>query len=221
MNDRRPKPRYVKLPSRDGWVVTFADMVSLLLTVFVMLFSMTTIEADSLQQMFGRLRDDQVSTLPVKPSRVYNDLAELRLALEQALAAPKPAVGREPFGVQESVRGFAINLSADALFASGSASLKPAAAPLLDAVALALRDSDAQVAVEGHSDSLGASEANWRLSMARAGAVLDYLVYHGALSPTRLALAGYGPTRPVASNADAAGRSRNRRVEIILLKDRF
>jgi chemotaxis protein MotB len=228
MVDRRIRPRYVKLPSRELWVVTFSDMVSLLLTIFVMLFSMTSLEADSLKQMFGRLEGESVAAMttpPAQPAKVYTDVSELKLALEEALAGiepqREPTVGLEPFGIEESSRGFAISLSGDALFASGSAQLRPEARRLLAAVARTVRDTDTMVAVEGHSDNQGASARNWRLSVQRAGAVLDYLVYEGGLKPKRMALAGYGSTRPVAANTDAAGRARNRRVEIVLLKDRF
>lgn len=262
MKPRHPKPAYIVLPSRDGWVITFADMISLLLTVFVLLFSMTSLEHNKLQLMFGLLKDVPTESAaaqpaPAAPPKVYSDAGQLRQALEQAWASqqpaqpqessadqqtsanqptssaqqssanlplaatPQPSAGTDPFGIEESAHGFAIRLSGDTLFSSGSAILKPEAYPLLNATAQAIKDTGAMLAIEGHSDNQGARDFNWSLSLKRAGAVLDYLVYRAGISPTRMALAGYGSSRPVASNEDDAGRAKNRRVEIVLLKDRF
>jgi len=238
MKPRRQKPAYIVLPSRDGWVITFADMISLLLTIFVLLFSMTSLESNKLQRIFGQLNQapaGNADAAPAAPLKVYSDVGQLRQAFDQALAAQTPAAdqrpaamaarppsaGTDPFGIEESPRGFAIRLSGDALFNSGSAVLKPEAYPLLNAAAQAVRDTGAMLAVEGHSDNQGGQDFNWSLSLKRAGVVLDYLVYRAGISPTRMALAGYGSTRPLADNNDEAGRSQNRRVEIVLLKDRF
>ena len=248
MNPRRPRSTHIVLPNRDGWVITFADMISLLLTIFVLLFSMTSLESNKLQRIFGQMKDVPAATqapAPTAPLKVYGDVNQLRQSFEQALAAQQPAAtqatnasqaanagqvpataqqpsaGTDPFGIEESPRGFAIRLSGDTLFNSGSAVLKPQAYPLLNAAAQAVKDTGAMLAIEGHSDNQGARDFNWNLSLKRAGIVLDYLVYRAGISPTRMALAGYGATRPIAGNDDEAGRAKNRRVEIVLLKDRF
>jgi outer membrane protein OmpA-like peptidoglycan-associated protein len=98
-------------------------------------------------------------------------------------------------------------------FASGSAILAPSAAPLLDRVAELARTCPGVLRVEGHTDATGDPARNLELSRARAEAVRGALVSRG-LSAERLQAEGFGPTRPVASNADAAGRSRNRRIEL-------
>lgn len=102
-------------------------------------------------------------------------------------------------------------------FASGSARLPATSAALMDKVgrALALYPS-ARVTVEGHTDSSGNSAANQRLSQARAEAVRDYLVQHLRVSGGQVSAIGYGDTRPIARNEDAAGRRENRRIDLVI-----
>lgn len=97
-------------------------------------------------------------------------------------------------------------------FESGSARIRSASFPILDQVAdILLRYPDFRVAIEGHTDSTGDEQTNETLSRNRAKAAYDYLVTRG-ISADRLSYAGYGESRPVASNSTAAGRQRNRRV---------
>ncbi len=101
------------------------------------------------------------------------------------------------------------------LFAQGSALLPPAACPALDALAAALRLRPAlRLAVEGHTDNVGNPELNRQLSQQRAETVCRYLTAHG-VPAAQLRPVGYGGTRPVANNANAAQRPRNRRVMLV------
>ncbi len=102
-------------------------------------------------------------------------------------------------------------------FSPGSARLEPGAAPLLErlAEALALYPS-ARVVVEGHTDSTGDSATNQRLSQQRAETVREQLIGKLPVPAGRLAAIGYGDSRPVAGNADEAGRSQNRRIDLVI-----
>ena len=97
-------------------------------------------------------------------------------------------------------------------FASGGAALDARSAPLLDRLAAAARACPGRVHIEGHTDNVGAPEANQRLSEARAAAVRDALVSRG-LEADRLETSGRGDTRPLADNRTEAGRAANRRIE--------
>lgn len=98
-------------------------------------------------------------------------------------------------------------------FASGSARLTPDSTPLLDAVAdIVARCPDLTVQVAGHTDADGSEAANRRLSAARAASVADWLARRG-ISPDRFRTAGFGEARPVADNATAEGKAKNRRIE--------
>ncbi len=118
-------------------------------------------------------------------------------------------------------RGLAIRVLTDSLlFPSGSATLDPRGEPLLGEIAQLLNiDHVHPVAVEGNTDNVpisgGAFASNWELSTARASSVVRFLISQN-VDPQRLSAVGYAEQHPVASNATAAGRALNRRVEIVL-----
>lgn len=117
----------------------------------------------------------------------------------------------------ETARGTIVSLPSDITFDPGEASIRRAARPTLDRLAAAIRARrPATVAIEGHSDEVGGPIGNQRLSERRATAVRDYLTRVRGIDPTILTVRGLGASRPVASNDSAAGRARNRRVEVVL-----
>jgi outer membrane protein OmpA-like peptidoglycan-associated protein len=100
-------------------------------------------------------------------------------------------------------------------FDFGKATLKPDAKPVIDQI-LALLSANAtlKLAIEGHTDNVGGSEANQKLSEQRAQAVVAALV-QGGVAADRLSAAGYGAGKPVADNTSVEGRAKNRRVELV------
>lgn len=102
-------------------------------------------------------------------------------------------------------------------FEPGEAELPEAAGPLLTRVRSAIRAfPGAEIVVEGHTDSRGAEARNRALSQRRAIAVREHLLLHLPISADRISAAGYGETRPVATNDTEEGRARNRRIEVVL-----
>lgn len=97
-------------------------------------------------------------------------------------------------------------------FSTGSAAIKPQSAPVLDALVQAARECPGILQVEGHTDSNGTADANRALSNARAEAVVAALSARG-LAADRLRARGFGAERPLADNATAQGRAKNRRIE--------
>lgn len=132
-----------------------------------------------------------------------------------------------PFGqhgevkVRDNRDWLEIELGSEALFASGSAALDPGARAMVDAVAGVVADMGYPVRVEGFTDATplrgGPFGSNWGLSAARADAIAERLAA-ARVPPTRLSAVGYGEFRPVADNAHAEGRRRNRRVVIAVAK---
>ncbi len=119
-------------------------------------------------------------------------------------------------------RGLVVSIVAEGvLFTPGSSELQPAGRVILDTVADALSGLPNQLQVEGHTDDVPISTAqfpsNWELSTARASSVLRYLSDRHGVSQDRLSAAGYADRRPMASNETAGGRAQNRRVDIAVV----
>jgi chemotaxis protein MotB len=114
-----------------------------------------------------------------------------------------------------------IRLAEQGSFRSGSADLQPAFTALLADVGRSVAPTPGRVFIEGHTDNVPVVfndrfRSNWDLSGARAGAVADFMTTRGGVTPGRVSVAGYADTRPIDSNDSAQGRSRNRRIEIII-----
>lgn len=119
---------------------------------------------------------------------------------------------------RDSARGLIVNMS-DVLFDTGRYTLRPAAREKLAKISgIVLAHPGLKLDVEGHTDSVGGDDYNQKLSEQRASAVQDYLVQQG-LSGGSVTAKGFGKTMPVADNATAAGRQRNRRVELVVSGD--
>lgn len=122
--------------------------------------------------------------------------------------------------VIQTPRGITVEISASTLFASGDATLQPQSAQALAAVAKVMAEIDNPIQVEGHTDNVPISvpsfPSNWELSSARAGSVVRLLVEQG-VPPGRLVAIGYADNKPIDTNATAEGRSRNRRVNVMIL----
>ncbi|MCC6226756.1 MAG: flagellar motor protein MotB [Microthrixaceae bacterium] len=136
--------------------------------------------------------------------------------------------GASESGIETSLRyrteqrGLVVSIVAEGvLFDGGSAELKPAGKMVLDSLADSLSGVPNQLAIEGHTDSLPISTAqfasNWELSTARSSSVLRYLISRHGIAPVRLSASGYADQRPVDSNDTDGGRARNRRVDIAVL----
>jgi chemotaxis protein MotB len=122
-------------------------------------------------------------------------------------------------------RGLVITIQEKLVFEPGRADLTPRARSRLALLSKLLNQVNNYVRVEGHTDNIpisgGQFGSNWTLSSARAANIADFLVREGNVTPQRVSAIGYGEFRPIASNSTDAGRSRNRRVEIILLAKKY
>jgi outer membrane protein OmpA-like peptidoglycan-associated protein len=119
---------------------------------------------------------------------------------------------------RDSARGLIVNMS-DVLFDTAKFSLRPAAREKLAKVAgIVSGHPGLKLAVEGHTDNVGKEDYNQRLSEQRSGSVRDFLIVQGMASSS-VTGEGFGVTRPVVSNATAAGRQQNRRVELVISGD--
>ena len=212
-----------------GWVVTYGDMMSLLLTFFILLVSFSSIQEskfkeamESLQGALGVLQKyptvmEMPNQLVPQPrqtdkSEIYYQLKKLEQYLvEQNLDAA--------IDVEMTSDGVNLRITDDFLFASGSADLKPVAGELMSRIAHLLDGQGEEIVISGHTDSIPINTArfpsNWELSAARAIAVARHFQGNG-LDPTRMRAVGFGEYRPIGDNQVVEGRAQNRRVEILL-----
>ena len=131
---------------------------------------------------------------------------------------PLPKLG-EGIKVEEEERGLKITFSVKVLFGIGKSVLREDGYVAIQQAIRVLKEYPLnKVSIEGHTDSVGSSAYNQKLSKMRAKAVYDYLVETGVIDPARLSTKGWGEGSPIASNRTVRGRDLNRRVEIIILK---
>jgi outer membrane protein OmpA-like peptidoglycan-associated protein len=159
----------------------------------------------------------QATTGELNRSEAARAQAEAARAEAEKRAQMAIADLRRIAAVKQEPRGMVITISGQVLFASNQSTLLPTATVKLDEVANALTkgNPDANITVEGHTDSQGQHDYNVLLSQRRAEAVKSQLVAHG-VAADRIKTVGVGPDRPIADNTSAEGRANNRRVEIIV-----
>ncbi len=210
----------------DRWLLTYADMITLLVALFIMLYSMSAVN----QEKFGALAQSmrrEFQALPehnggkiIGTGNIVDPIEQQASQLQQFLQEKGL---QSQVRVRHEERGLVISLLSDgALFDLGSADLKPSARQVLDQIAGVLRAVPNPVLIEGHTDNLPIRTAqypsNWELSAARAARVLRYLVQKGGVPAHRVIAVGYADTRPLVPNNSAANRAQNRRVDIAILK---
>jgi chemotaxis protein MotB len=148
------------------------------------------------------------------------ELEETKRMLEDRLARE---ISDKQILLERTSRGLVITMTNDVLFDSGKAKLKKHAKEVLNKIADVLKETapDRDIGVEGHTDNVPIKhsgwKSNWELSASRATSVLHYLIDSCGTEPQKLAAIGYGEFRPIDTNDTREGRSRNRRVEIIIL----
>jgi chemotaxis protein MotB len=253
--------------NEERWLVSFADMMTLLFCLFMVLFAISSVNTSKFEELAKSLQDafsgkvvsggeavmqtgsstpaDRAAATPPLPSMMpvtqvseganpttdqselkrraqqeEEDLQRLRKRI-QALAKQEGVSANVKVTVRQ--RGLVVELLTDRVFfESGSALVKPHADRLLVKIAHVIAgERKHPVVVEGHTDSAPIATAhfpsNWELSGARAGAVVRTFQRSG-VNGKRMSTQGFGSQVPAASNATAAGRSRNRRVVAVLIR---
>lgn len=230
---RRRRPAS-QSPGAPKWMVTFSDLITLILVFFILLFSMSQIDivkfrtiADSFQQR--QILEFYPSVIPfdnpsAEPEVESGEGREAEQDLNSLLSNIQSYLKENELTdvvvATRSERGVVLVLQEQALFASGEATVLPDAYPFLDKVGGLLSEIPNFVKVEGHTDNRPINTyrfpSNWELSSARASSVVRYLITTEDLDPKRFIAVGYGDTRPVAPNDKVENLQKNRRVEVII-----
>lgn len=235
MSRKPPEPE--KPENHERWIVTYADMVTLLFATFVVLWAMSDVNETKLEQVrtsIDRAFNTGVLKGALGSSPVFDASAgiapSMAQAREDALLVIKDRFAR--FEDASGVGGGAIQVRSDAdtitisfsdnlLFDSASATLRPGSQDVLAALAQTMADVPYRARIEGHTDDVppaGSPYAdNLALSFARAEAVVRYLVDVAGVDPRRLEPVALADWHPVASNDTPEGRALNRRADIVFL----
>ncbi len=223
------------------WLLTYADMITLLMAFFIMLYSMSILNlsrfhqvAVSIRSGFGGILQGQsrhiLSTsgqMSVRPSAIEGDTAGVPYSLiKQINAFVKERKLGGSVRMYTDQRGLVVSLLSDrVLFQTGRAEIRPESRPVLQKIASVLNAVPNDVRVEGHTCNLPTRSrqypSNWELSTARATNVVRFLIGSGGVPAARLSAAGYADTHPYAPNTTEANRLLNRRVEIVVIRAAF
>ena len=232
-----------------AWLATYGDMITLVLCFFILLYSFSSMDVLKWQQVVASVRgslgvmdggktlddyqlvgDGQPSSSPEERKLTEAEIDEydlmkqeiqemerLKQELEETVAQVENRIV-----VEVDQRGVILRFQDSVLFDSGKAVLKEEAYEILNVVGEILNDLENNIRVEGHTDNLPINTpqfpSNWELSTSRATNVLRFLLEFG-IEPGKLSAVGYGEYHPIAENGNEDGRSKNRRVDIVILRD--
>ena len=223
----------------NAWMVTFSDLVMLLLTFFVMLLTMSSMDAkmlknirSSLNAAIGLLEYSGLKGVDslgkfIQEYQASDDLFVLdqnRLkslitsGLDKHMSKPIEDLN-EIMDIADDERGIVLSLQENILFDSGEVKIKKEAFPVLESISTAIDSCPNDILIMGHTDNIPIKskvyESNWGLSSYRGLSVLEYFLKEKGLQPSRFSVGGYGPARPLYPNDTPKNRALNRRVEII------
>ncbi|MBF0450850.1 MAG: flagellar motor protein MotB [Candidatus Magnetomorum sp.] len=226
-----------------GWMVTFGDLLMLLLTFFVMLLTMRSLDTAAIKAIFtpigkgggigALLFPEANQTSGILESSGAQDamlivsyamLSEIMNDGETSDVNDKWGSAENNYELYENQEGYVISLKADVLFESGQADIKPDMYPALDRIAYVLNAVSNDILIIGHTDKItpGRSRfsSNWELSLYRALSVHSYFINVKKIDPERFSTGGAGSAKPMTSGESFFERQKNRRVEIILKRQK-
>ncbi len=205
----------------NTWLLVYLDVITLLLILFVVL--LIILDPDPMDQPPGTgILSGTPFIFEGDPS-ILEGVPDIREDLAAQLAAqfdlPFDHFGDDQLDLIVHEDSISFRFDDDVLFSVGQAELQPAGRAAINQLLPILRATDARMSVEGHTDNVPISTAqfpsNWELSAARASSVVRHLIGQG-IPPYRMRAIGYGETEPIARNDTPEGRARNRRVEVTI-----
>ena len=220
----------------ERWLLTYADLITLLMVFFVLLFAMSTTDKHKFQELAGSLqRAFNVSVLPGSQAASLanglgtggalislgeqQDFKQIQQILQQVEQSTQ--VSPSQVSAQITSEGISVTVSGALLFYNGTNQIKPDGIVLLQKVAAYIATLNNQVRVEGHTDDIPVASAqyptNWELSAARAVAVVRFFTEVEQITPDRLSAVGFGQYQSIVPNDTRAHRETNRRAVIVIL----
>jgi chemotaxis protein MotB len=215
---------------QERWLLTYADLITLLLGLFVILYAMSKIDMKKYDQVVVALggvfgSGDGVTPVKLKLTELQEGLPDViseRTRVENEIRRVLQLdMNKLPVSVSQDERGVVVHIQEELLFPSGSADLKTTSLETLDKLAGVFRTMPNDIRVEGHTDNVPIASksfpSNWHLSVGRALNVGYYLIQKHRLNPEKISVVGYSEYRPIALNNTAEDRAKNRRVDIVVV----
>lgn len=225
----------------ESWLIPYADLLTLLLALFIVLFASSTVDVQKLEQLsvvfneifdggMGVMENPSPSPLPVPQSPNESDeeskafmedqksLEEIQNRVDEYIAVNEL---ENQLATELTDEGLLLTIRDSILFNPGSANIKSEYSDIADEIANLLEfDPPRSVIVTGHTDNIPMNTAeygsNWELSVMRAVNFLKMIVQNPDLNPLLFSAKGYGEFSPIASNETVEGRAQNRRVEVLI-----
>ena len=224
------KKKHEEHENHERWLVSYADFITLLFALFVVMYSTSSVNegkyravSESAQAAFNP------STLTAKKIEIGPKLSSGNRSTGKVeyIAAIKDVLKEfeqnKKLSIFQNSKGIVIRITDTALFDSGSAVIKNEAVEAIDSLAGVLANLKENIQIEGHTDNIPINSplypSNWELSSSRATSIVRRFVNYG-MEPSRLTAIGYGEYRTIAGNDTGEGRSKNRRVDIVVLNDK-
>jgi chemotaxis protein MotB len=214
--------------NEERWLLTYSDLITLLLGLFVILYAMSKIDAgkyaefvSAMEGVFGSPRGVMSGSPGVVPSPVQSIQAERQKIVDELRSALHLDKDNVPITISQNERGITVHIMEELLFPSGSADIKSSSLIALDSLAKVLQNLHNDIRVEGHTDNVpintAAFPSNWHLSVARAVNVGYYLIEHHGLNAERVSVVGFSEYHPLVLNDTPDHRAQNRRVDLVIL----
>jgi chemotaxis protein MotB len=219
----------------ERWLLTYADLITLLLAFFIMMYVFSKKDAQKYDEVASHLKTifsggtglagkgSVTAASPIDMPSKGASSGEIKRQLESELMdSNRNKPGGENISVLSDERGVVIRVLDKAFFDEGKAELKDGAKGALDKIVPIIKSVDNHVRIEGHTDNVPIKtnefKSNWELSVRRATEVVRYFVEKRGLPPDRISATGYAEYRPIVQNNSPKNKSLNRRIEIIVVK---
>lgn len=226
--------------NHERWLITYADLITLLLGLFAVLYASSQVDMNKYRQIVAAFNQlfggggvlfggKGVLTVPApqrgggesKESEFGFSVPKTQEKIQATLSSIlKSNIKSNKILITSGAEGITVHLLERLLFESGSADLKPEAKAVLDTIAEILRLLPNDIRIEGHTDDRPIHTpkfpSNWHLSIARALNTAYYLMERG-VKPEKISIAGYAEFRPIAPNDTEENRAKNRRVDIVII----
>lgn len=227
----------------EAWLLPYADILTLLLALFIVLFASSSVDQQKLEQMsqafnqvfeggngiFEQPSPIQMPNTPNDSGQGENDESTAYIEDQQVLAEIQDSVDEyiavnaleKQFATALTAEGLLVTIRDNILFDMGQAEVKPEYRQIAEDIAnLLVFDPPRNVVITGHTDDIPISSnefsSNWELSVMRSVNFLRILVENNTIDPLYFSAKGYGENKPVASNDTSEGRAQNRRVEVLI-----